>query len=1175
MTVRRAIAAALVALAATAALAAEPPRDKSLHALFDREFQRFLAEFPERATQLGIEGFDDRLTDHSPEAVARRRAQTSKVVAELQGFDPARLSVQDRISRDVMLANLALDAEENAIYGSLPFSTTTTFTPVSSTGGPHSTLVGVAKATRFRTVADYENYLKRLDAVPRAIGQHIATMRAGMRSGWMPPAEAMTRAVPMFAVFAAPEVKGTPLWRPFEQFPRDVPEAERARLAQAGERALAERVHPAFAELKRFMEAEYLPATRKSLGATALPGGDRFYDVRVRKMTTTRMKADEIHRLGLAEVARIRAEMDRVIASTGFKGTFGEFVHFINTDPRFFFKTASERLAAYRDIAKRADAELPKLFAELPRTPYGVRPMEAYEGDNADNYSRPAIDGSRAGFFNANANNLQDRPSYEMEAVLLHETVPGHHLQIARQQELQGLPLFRRSGGYVAYSEGWGLYAESLGYEMGFYKDPYMRFGALWAEAMRACRLVIDTGIHTKGWGREQSIKYMMDNAGLKLGFATSEIDRYINTPAQALGYKIGELRIKAMRAKAKAALGEGFDVRAFHNAVLDDGALPLTVLEARIDEWIRSRASAAPGKKAATAAAPQPARNTALHALFEREFTNALDEFPEFGTYLGMEGYDHRVADRSPAAVARRKARVARVIAELQRFDPAKLSAQDRVSRDVLLADLELQQAEYALYGKLPFGPAADSWSPVSSMRGPALDFPFIVKATRFRTAADYDNYLKRLRAWPRFLDQLVAAMRIGMASGWMPPKAAIQQVPGMYAVFAGSDVKASPLWRPFEEFPAAVAEAERRRLTDDGAKVLAAEVHPAFARLQRFLESEYLPAARTELAAAKLPAGRPYYDYLVRLQTTTAMGADEIHSTGLAEVARIRGEMDRVIAATGFQGDFKAFLKFLETDPRFYFTKAEDRLRAYRDIAKRADAELPKLFAQLPRMPYGIRAMEEYEGDNSDHYSGPALDGSRAGFFSANVNKLQNRPAYEMETTLLHEAVPGHHLQIARAMELADLPKFRRAGGYTAYVEGWALYAETLGFEMGFFKDPYQHFGRLQGEMLRAVRLVIDTGIHAKGWTRERAIAYFVDNGAGNLDYATAEVDRYIVLPGQALGYKVGELKIKALRDKARAALGAKFDLRRFHNAILDDGALPLTVLEERIDQWIGENK
>ena len=583
---RAALLAAALLLPIPAA-AAEPARDPALHALFDREFRRGLDEFPERATFLGIEGYDERLADRSPSAVARRKAHARELVGELERFDPARLSAQDRISREVALYNARLDVEENAIYGDLPFSVTDSFMPVSSTGGPHSGLVNLAKATRFRTERDYENYLKRLDAVPRLIEQHIATMRAGMKSGWMPPAEAMTKAAAQFALFAAADAKATPLWRPFAEFPRDVPEARRARLAQRGEEALSKKVHPAFAELKRFVESEYLPLARKPLGAITLPGGERYYDVRVRRNTTTTLKAEEIHRIGLAEVARIRAEMDKVIASTGHKGTFAEFVQFVNSDPRFFFASAAERLAAYRDIAKRADAELPRLFAELPRAPYGIRPMEAYEGDNADNYSRPAIDGSRAGFFNANVNNLKDRPSYEMEAVLLHETVPGHHLQIARQQELKDLPLFRRSSGYVAYSEGWGLYAETLGYEMGFYKDPYMHFGALWAEAMRACRLVIDTGIHTKGWGREQSIRYMMDNAGLKPGFATSEIDRYINTPGQALGYKIGELRIKAMRAKAREALGERFDLRRFHNAVLDDGPLPLTVLESRIDEWI------------------------------------------------------------------------------------------------------------------------------------------------------------------------------------------------------------------------------------------------------------------------------------------------------------------------------------------------------------------------------------------------------------------------------------------------------------------------------------------------------------------------------------------------------------------------------------------------------------
>ncbi len=573
-------------------------------------------------------------------------------------------------------------------------------------------------------------------------------------------------------------------------------------------------------------------------------------------------------------------------------------------------------------------------------------------------------------------------------------------------------------------------------------------------------------------------------------------------------------------------------------------------------------------------AAAAPPAPSKALHALFDREERNVYEEFPEVATYLGIEGHDHRLVDASAAAAQRRRARVKRVIAELSRFDPAKLNEQDRISREVMLADLRIAQQRQDLYGKLPFG-AHDKWARVSSMAGPHLTLAWVVKATRFRRTADYDNYLKRLAAIPAYLDQEIAAMRTGMQAGWMPPREAMLRVPDMLTVFAANDIAATPLAKPFEEFPAGVPEAERRRLAAAGNAVLAEKVHPAFARFKRFVEEEYLPAARKDLAASALPAGRAYYDLLIRVSTSTDLTADRIYDIGLAEVARIRAEMDRVIATTGFKGSFPEFLEFINSDPRFFFVKPEDRLRAYRDIAKRADAELPRLFAELPRVPYGIRPMEEYEGDNSDHYSGPALDGSRAGFFSANVNKLQNRPSYEMETTLLHEAVPGHHLQIARAMELKDLPVFRRAGNYIAYAEGWALYAETLGFDMGFFKDPYQHFGRLQGDMLRAVRLVIDTGLHAKGWSRARAIAYFFDNGAGNADYAAAEVDRYIVLPGQALGYKIGELKIRALRDKARAALGDRFDLRRFHNALLDDGPLPLTVLEARIDRWIGAHR
>ncbi|MBL0141120.1 MAG: DUF885 domain-containing protein [Betaproteobacteria bacterium] len=587
---RRLLVLAVLAIAPLgSAFAAEPPPDPALHALFDREFLRRQEESPEFATMLGNPAFNDRLHDGSREAIARRKAHVKTVLGELARFDPKQLSTQDRISVEVMKDNLRRTDALNALYGDLPFGASfgDGWMQLSPSSGPHSVYPMLVKATPFRSTRDYENYLKRLDAIARVLEQSQAVMEAGIKSGWMPPRAAMVRVPGQLAVFAGADVMATPLYVPFLKFPAAVAPDEQARLAQAARTVLARRVHPAFAALKQFVEEKYLPACRIDLAASTLPAGKRYYEMMIAANTTTDLDAKEIHETGKREVARIRAEMDKVIASTGFKGSFAQFVQSIRTDPRFYHKSAEEMLMHYRDIAKRADAELPRLFAELPRLPYGIRPMEAYEGDNAEHYTSGALDGSRAGFFEANTNNLSRRAKYDMEAVLLHETVPGHHLQTSRARELKGLPSFRRAAHYVAYGEGWALYAESLGEEMGMYRDPYSKFGRLSAEMWRACRLVVDTGLHAFGWTRDQSIRYLADNSGIQESAAIAETDRYILTPGQALGYKIGELRIKALRARAQQALGEGFDLRRFHNALLDDGALPLTVLDSRIDEWI------------------------------------------------------------------------------------------------------------------------------------------------------------------------------------------------------------------------------------------------------------------------------------------------------------------------------------------------------------------------------------------------------------------------------------------------------------------------------------------------------------------------------------------------------------------------------------------------------------
>ncbi len=562
------------------------------------------------------------------------------------------------------------------------------------------------------------------------------------------------------------------------------------------------------------------------------------------------------------------------------------------------------------------------------------------------------------------------------------------------------------------------------------------------------------------------------------------------------------------------------------------------------------------------------------LHALLDQQWAWETQEYPEQATFRGDKRFDDRLTDLSPAAIAKRKQHQQLLLTRLKQINAAKLTGQDAISHAVLLTRLELEMQLNAQFGSLPFG-ANDDWMPMSQMSGIQMDFPALVKATAFETAGDYARYLKRLAALPRQIEQTIALMQQGIASGWMPPAIAIRALPSQIDTHLGPDASQSLLYLPFKQMPADITDAEQQRLRAAALEVIGKSVQAAYASLKTFVEQTYLPAARQDLSASTLPGGPAYYALMIRQNTTTGMTARDIHELGLREVTRINAEMDAAMRLSGFKGNRAEFQHFINTDARFHFTRAEDLLAKYRDIAKRADAELPRLFAELPRTPYGIRAMEAYEGDNAEHYTAGASDGSRAGYFEANANNLKKTPSYSMESLVLHEAVPGHHLQISRQQELQGIPEFRKYAGYTAYSEGWALYAESLGNEMGFYTDPYNKFGQLSEEMWRACRLVMDTGIHAFGWSREQAIAYLETNAGVMREAAIAETDRYIVWPGQALGYKIGELRIKALRAKAKAELGEQFNIRRFHNAVLDNGALPLDVLEQQIVRWISAEK
>jgi len=559
-----------------------------------------------------------------------------------------------------------------------------------------------------------------------------------------------------------------------------------------------------------------------------------------------------------------------------------------------------------------------------------------------------------------------------------------------------------------------------------------------------------------------------------------------------------------------------------------------------------------------------QQSESERLHALFRAHWAYTLDEYPELATYTGDPGRNHRWTDHSLEAYERRNREMevpARVLATIDR---AALGAADQVHYDLFR-----RNALESLEGRRFKG----EYMPVTQMGGVQQNVAQYLMLMPYFQRADFENAIARMEAVPRLVDHTIALLEKGVETGITPPRVTLRDVPEQVRNQIVDDPAASPMLRPFQSMPPAIEPPVAETLRAAAARAYTAAVAPAYRRLLEYLETRYLPRTRETIAARDLPDGEAWYAFSIRQMTTTRLGAEEIHQIGLAEVKRIRAEMDAVMAGTGFDGTFQQFVGFLRTDDRFFFDRAEDLLVAYRDICKRVDPELPKLFATLPRLPYGVVPVPSYaeKSQTTAYYEPGSPAAGRPGRFFANTYDLRARPRWEMEALALHEAVPGHHLQIALAQELPEMPDFRRHGFYTAYIEGWGLYAESLGTEMGFYQDPYAKFGQLTYEMWRAIRLVVDTGMHALGWTRQRAIDFFTEN-AGKAEHdIVVEVDRYIVWPAQALAYKIGELEIKELRARASAVLGARFDLRLFHDEVLGAGALPLDVLASRVDAWV----
>ncbi|MGA2170270.1 MAG: DUF885 domain-containing protein [Terracidiphilus sp.] len=565
--------------------------------------------------------------------------------------------------------------------------------------------------------------------------------------------------------------------------------------------------------------------------------------------------------------------------------------------------------------------------------------------------------------------------------------------------------------------------------------------------------------------------------------------------------------------------------------------------------------------------AAAVEANRKALNALFQDYWEDGLKHDPEFASTLGDKRYNDQISDYSVKAVNERLAREQAFLLRLGAIDPNGLSAQEKISQDLLLRRFALDEeaAEFK------------EWEmPVNQMGGIHITYPQLVAQLSFTTVKDYDDWIARLHAIPKAFDQVTTNMSIGVEDHRVPPKYLLQKVLDQVKGLANQKPEDSPFALPLKSFPAAIKPAEQERIKADTLDAIAREVLPAYLRFARFLEVSYIPAGREQPGISSLADGAKYYAFLIRRTTTTDLTAEQIHQIGLDEVKRDEAGMLVIAQKLGF-ADLATFRASLKSNPKLHPASGEALLDAYRGYLTPIEARLPQLFGRLPKAKFEVVAVPDYLEKTSApaYYERGAPDGSRPGRLFIDTYNATGRNLYSVEDIAYHEGLPGHHLQISIAQELDDIPTFRKYGGYTAYVEGWGLYSERLGKDVGLYQDPYSDYGRLEGDMERAIRLVVDTGVHSQHYTREQMVQYFHDHSAIAETEVQSEVDRYIAWPSQALAYKIGQLKILELRDRAKKALGDKFDLRAFHDQVLDSGALPLDVLSDRIDAWIAARK
>ena len=562
------------------------------------------------------------------------------------------------------------------------------------------------------------------------------------------------------------------------------------------------------------------------------------------------------------------------------------------------------------------------------------------------------------------------------------------------------------------------------------------------------------------------------------------------------------------------------------------------------------------------------PTADENLSAYLDQEWQYFLKEFPIFATFVGDYRYNDKLGDFSHDAILNRQQHDLAALNQLKKIDRNNLSDNQKLNYDLYMDRLD---------GNIAGHRFPEYLMPITQLGGVHIDAPSLVDNLPLRATRDYEDYVSRMKQFPQAFDHSIALLKIGLDRGITPPRITLRDVASQIKAQITENPELSHFYKPFQEFPPVISSADKQRLQNKVKEVVITLMVPAYQKLYDFWIREYYPKTRNTTAISALPDGKAWYAYLAKTHTTTDLTPDQIHEIGLSEVKRLRVEMDALIVQSGFTGSFEEFTTFLRTDPQFFYTKPEELVAAYRDICKRIEPELPKFFRTLPRTPYGVKEIPSFSAPSatSAYYTPGSMSGSIPGWFFVNTHNLEMRPKWQMEALAVHETVPGHHLQLSIAEELENVPRFRNFTVYNAFIEGWGLYSESLGADMGLYKDTYSKFGQLSSEMWRACRLVVDTGLHHFGWDRQKAIDYFKVNTSGTEQDIIVEIDRYIVNPGQALSYKIGELKIKELREYASRSLGKDFDIREFHDRLLRGGAVPLSLLEKQIKEYVEEKK